>query len=377
MRGHITQRSPGSWTIAASIGVDPATGKRRRIWRTVRGTKRQALAELTRLISEHDRGVSQPIHKVKTSEYLSSWLSDVVAHRNQPRTVDSYRVLIKRHINPVVGNLSLERIAPHDVDAIISAMRAKGLTENTCLHAFSVLRRALRDAERKGLVANNVCRLIDPPKRAPYEVNAPEMDAVVAILAEAEDTQYGPILNFMARTGIRRGEAVALKWRNVDLDTEVATVVESAVRLPGKSITFRSTKSAASRRGIALDSHTVRLLRQHRARQNKYILGLGDVYEDQGLVFNGVRGGPLDLDDVSHQFSRIAARAGHSGVTLHGLRHGHAAGLIKTGAHPRVVQERLGHASAAFTLQTYGHVAKGLQEQAANAFADALDEVSD
>ncbi|MCH7593252.1 MAG: site-specific integrase [Chloroflexi bacterium] len=244
------------------------------------------------------------------------------------------------------------------------------------MHAFSVLRRALRDAERKGLVAHNVCRLVDPPKRAPYEVNAPEMDAMVDILTAAEDTQYGPILNFMARTGVRRGEAVALKWRNVDLKSGVATVVESAVRVPGQSIMFRPTKSAAGRRGIALDPRTVALLRQHRARQNEHILALGGAYEDQGLVFNGIRGGPLDLDDVSHQFKRIAIRAGHPDVTLHGLRHGHAAGLIKTGAHPRVVQERLGHASAAFTQQVYGHVAKGLQEQAANAFADALDETS-
>jgi len=152
--------------------------------------------------------------------------------------------------------------------------------------------------------------------------------------------------------------------------------VRSAVRIPGRSIIFEPTKSQAGRRGIALDVGTISLLRKHRARQNRYILRLGSAYIDQDLVFSGQTGGPMDLDDVSHQFKRIASRAGHQEVTLHGLRHAHAAGLIKTGAHPRVVQERLGHASAAFTLQVYGHVAKGLQEQAATAFADALDRES-
>ena len=376
MRGHIRRRSPDSWTIVVSLGVDPATGKRRRLWRTTHGTRRQAEAELTRLMGEYDRGLAHPITQLKTADYLTDWLTNVVAHRNQPRTVQSYRILVDRHIIPVLGNLPLEHITPRDIESVFSSMRKRGLTENTALHAFSVLRRALRDAERKGLVVQNVCRLVDPPKRAPYKANAPEIDAIVDILAEADSTKYGPILHFMARTGVRRGEAVALHWKNIDLEVEVATIVESAIRVPGQQIMFRPTKSAAGRRGIALDLHTISILRQHRAAQNHSILRLGGAYQDQGLVFSGQLGGPMDLDDLSHQFTRIAARAGHSGITLHGLRHGHAAGLIKTGAHPRVVQERLGHSSAAFTLQVYGHLAKGLQEQAASAFADALDGAS-
>ena len=255
-------------------------------------------------------------------------------------------------------------------------MRASGLTGNTALHAFSVLRRALRDAERKNLINRNVCRLVDAPRIEPYSVDPPELDVINRVLDEADTTPYGTILRFMATTGVRRGEAVALHWQHFDLEHGVAAIVESAVRVPGQSIRFEPTKTAAGRRGVALDPATVAMLRRHRAAQNEYILGLGGAYQEQGLVFAGLTGGPLDLDHVSHGFKKIAKRAGYPALHLHQLRHAHAAGLIKAGAHPRVVQERLGHASAAFTMQVYGHAAAGLQTQAASAFADLLAEAS-
>jgi integrase len=156
-------------------------------------------------------------------------------------------------------------------------------------------------------------------------------------LFAGEATQYGPILGFMARTGIRRGEAIALHWKNVDLNAATVLIVESAVRVPGQSIIFEATKFNFGRRGIALDQGTVGLMRRHRASQNSHVLTLGGTYIDQGLVFTSQSGGPMDLDDLSHNFKKISRADGHHDVTLHGLRHAHAAGLIKTGAHPKVV----------------------------------------
>ncbi len=177
-------------------------------------------------------------------------------------------------------------------------------------------------------------------------------------------------------TGIRRGEAVALKWPSVDLDRGVVSMVETAQRLTGKGILLKSTKSAAGRRGIALDIPTVEMLRAHRARQAEYRLSLGVVFEDHGLVFPGPTGRPLDPSVFTRNFKKLARSEGFPELRLHDLRHAHAAGLIEAGVHPRVVQERLGHASAAFTMQVYGHVAAGLQAKAASAFADLMAEAA-
>ena len=153
-------------------------------------------------------------------------------------------------------------------------------------------------------------------------------------------------------------------------------VLQLHVRSCGSGDSGVSTKSAAGRRGIALDIPTVEMLRAHRARQAEYRLSLGVAFEDHGLVFPGPRGRPLDPSVFTRNFKKLARSEGFPELRLHDLRHAHAAGLIEAGVHPRVVQERLGHASAAFTMQVYGHVAAGLQAKAATAFADLMAEAT-
>ena len=145
---------------------------------------------------------------------------------------------------------------------------------------------------------------------------------------------------------------------------------------PGELPTSRpadpSMKSAASRRGVAIDPDPVAMLRAHRGHQLLYQMELGQVCQDHGLVFPGPSGGPLDPSVLTRNFEKTASKAGFPGVRLHDLRHGHAAGLIRSGAHAQVVQERLGHASAAFTMQVSGHVSPGFQGEAAVAFANTM-----
>lgn len=200
----------------------------------------------------------------------------------------------------------------------------------------------------------------------------PDAQGVRRILELARETPYYLVFHFLAYTGCHRGEAIALKWENVDLERCIVSITGAAQRLPGKGIVFQAAKSAPSRRGIALDASTVKMLRAHRGGQLLYQAELGEVYDDQGLVFPGPSGRPLDPSVLTRNFEKLARNAGYRGVRLHDLRHGHAAGLIRVGTHPRVVQERLGHASAAFTMQVYGHVAAGFQAEAAKAFAGLM-----
>lgn len=255
-----------------------------------------------------------------------------------------------------------------------SGLLASGLSANTVHHVHVVLSKSIKDALRKGIVHRNVCQLVDPPRPGRYEVRVPDAQAIREILSLAATTSYAALLHFMAYTGVRRGEAIALRWESVDLDRGLVSIVETAQRLPGKGIVFQPTKSAAGRRGIALDSITIDVFRAHKGSQILYQADMEGKYQDHGLVFPGPFGGPVDPSVVTRNFEKLARKSGYAGVRLHDLRHGHAAGLIRAGAHPRVVQERLGHSSAAFTMQVYGHVSAGLQAKAAQDFAALMSE---
>ena len=377
MRGRIIQRSTkrrDSWTIIVDSGRDPVTGRRLQHSEAVRGTKRDAERRLSKLLTQMDSGLPINASRVALADYLQSWLTDVVATHTRPRTAEAYTVIVRNHIVPKIGKLQLTQLQPSDVERLESGLLASGLSANTVHHVHVVLSKSIKDALRKGIVHRNVCQLVDPPRPGRYEVRVPDAQAIREILSLAATTSYAALLHFMAYTGVRRGEAIALRWESVDLDRGLVSIVETAQRLPGKGIVFQPTKSAAGRRGIALDSITIDVFRAHKGSQILYQADMEGKYQDHGLVFPGPFGGPVDPSVVTRNFEKLARKSGYAGVRLHDLRHGHAAGLIRAGAHPRVVQERLGHSSAAFTMQVYGHVAAGLQAKAAQDFAALMSE---
>ena len=376
MRGHITKRSKDTYSIVLDLGRDPSTGKRRQQWVTVRGTKREAEKRLTELQGQLDKGVRPTSGKLTVGRYLEQWLSDVVSIRNCPRTVEGYTVIVRNHINPAIGGIQLNKLQSGVVQTMEADLRKSGLSANTVRHVHIALSKALKDAMRADppLVDRNVCQAVTAPSPGRYEVKVPDAGAIGRIVALAQGTPYGAALRFAAFTGARRGEVIALRWENIDLDRGVASIIESAQRLQGCGIVIQRTKSAAGHRGIALDPYTVEALRLHRGQQLLYRMELNGAYQDNGLVFPGPLGGLLDPSVLTRNFEKLAGAAGYPGMRLHDLRHGHAAGLMKAGVYPKTIQERLGHASAAFTLQVYGHVAAGAQAEAANAFAKLMAE---
>jgi integrase len=373
-RGHIKKRSSDSWSIVISAGVDPSTGKRRRVWRTVRGTKKQAMQQLTKLLAENDQGMPPTAGNTKLVDYLREWIDSIVKHRNTARTMQGYSTICREHIVPACGEIPLHQLQPFHIDRLMNSILEKGRSANTANHVFTVLRKALNDAERRGAIARNPCRLTSPPRMTPYIVEQPSVEHVKDVLELARlDGRYGSIIEFMARTGVRRGEAVAIKWHNLDLDRGVAEIVESASRVTGVGLVMSPTKTTSGRRTLYLDTRTISLLRRWRARQASQVLAGGAFYDDDGFVYANELGKPLDPDHLSHAFKKHARAAEHPRLRLHDLRHFHAFGLIATNAHPKIVQERLGHSSAAFTMQVYGHGSELLQRDATEKFASFLD----
>lgn len=159
-------------------------------------------------------------------------------------------------------------------------------------------------------------------------------------------------------------------WKHVALDRGVLTVAESAQRVSAGRVEFLPPKSASGFRGVALDRTTITALREHRARQATHILELGGAYDDQDLAFAGPLREPLDPDRLTREWRSAANRAGHPGVRLHDLRHAHATALMAAGVHPTIIQDRLGHASASFTMDRYEHVSAQTQMAPVEALDD-------
>ena len=335
------------------------------------GNKAAGQQRLTQVLREEDTPSFVKPNKDTLGEYLQDWLETVVKLRNRARTIAGYETVARKDLTPQLGRIQLSKFTASHLEKLYAGLLAQGLSSNTVRHVHICLSKALNDALRKGLVGRNICKMVQAPAPGRYEVEIPEMNGIQQILKLAKETPYHAVLHFIANTGLRRGEALAIRWSNVDLERGVVSTTETLQRIGREGLIIGPTKSAAGRRGIALDPNTVAVLRTHRGQQMLNQVDLGD-WPDMGLAFPGPFGSPLDPATLTRNLGKLAKKAGHPGLRLHDLRHIHAAGLIRSGAYPKVVQERIGHANSAFTLAVYGHVSPGMRSEAANAFANLL-----
>lgn len=384
MRGYIRQRSKGSWSIVIDVGRDPETGKRRQEWQTVKGTKGEAQRALREMLNSVERGGYVKPSRVTVGEWLKEWLNGYVELNCSPRTKASYEMIIRRHIIPELGMIPLSQVEPRHLQALYSRQRARGrvqgkgqLSSQTVRYCHSLVAEALGYAVKMGLIGRNVALAIDAPRVEHKAMSTLAPEDVPKFLEAAAETPYYAFFYTLLYTGMRRGEALALRWKNVDLGlpslsvTASLSVVETAYKLNG-SYVIKEPKTPHSRRQIALPPSLVLVLRQRRAEQKRQGDLLGKALTDNDFVFAHPDGTPLDPSTVSHALANIIRKVGLPHIRLHDLRHTHATVMLKASVHPKVVSERLGHSSIRITLDTYSHVLPGIQEAAAQRFDDFL-----
>ena len=384
MKGSIRQRSKGSWEVCVDTGRDPATGKRLRHFESVKGTKKVAQQRMHELLHTLEQGAYVRPSRLTVAQFLGEWLQDYVELNCSPRTKASYEMIIRRHLIPELGSIPLSQLEPRHLQASYSRQRERGrvdgkgqLSPQTVRYCHSLLAEALGYAVKMGLLSRNVAQATEAP-RADHKVMptlAPE--DVPRFLEAAQESPYYTLFYLLLHTGLRRGEALALRWKNVDLGlaslgiSAYLSVVEAAYKLNGTYV-IKEPKTSHSRRRIALPPSLGLVLRQHKAGQEAQRALLGKPLTDNDFVFAHPDGSPLDPSTVSHAFNKVMRKAGLPHIRLHDLRHTHASLLLQAGVHPKIVQERLGHSSIRVTLDTYSHVIGGLQEVAAQRFDDLL-----
>jgi len=368
MRGHIEKRGKNSYSIAISLGKDATTGKYKYQWTTVKGTKKETEKRLSELLHQLDNGTFIKPGKTTLAEYLEKWLKDYAKPNLSPRGFERYESIVRVHLIPSLGNISLTQLRSEHLQANYSAKLNEGLSPLTVRYHHIVLHKALQTAVKWGLVSRNVADGVDVPHIHRNEMQTWDEFEITHFLEVAKDSPYYTLFFTALYTGMRRSEMLALRWQDIDFLFSQVSVSRSLHQLKDGSYVFTQPKSAKSRRTIALSPSAILTLQENKEKQEATRAKLGVPLKDDDLVFSTLEGKPLRPNTVSRAWTMLAARAGVKVIRLHDARHTHASLMLKQGVHPKIVQERLGHASIQITLDTYSHVAPGLQEAAAAQF---------
>ncbi|MNR86726.1 putative prophage phiRv2 integrase [compost metagenome] len=366
MAGQIIPRGDRTWLVRVYLGRDPETGKRRYHNHTVHGTKKDAQRYLNGVLREKDMGTFVEPSAVSLNEYLKQWLESAAKHSVRERTYEGYCKILDRYVRPTLGSRRLSEISPLDIQALYTSLRKLNLSARTIRYAHAVLRSALKQAVKWRMLAQNPADFVDLPRQAKKEMHALSPEEADRFLKAAACDRWGIIFSLAIATGMRPGEYLGLQWKDVDLRAGTITVQRVLVRVKG-GWRFTEPKTSRSRRTIPLPTSLVRALSEYKHEQAAQIIAAGSTYQRLDLVFANRVGAPLDENNlVKRHFKPIVkAAALPTSLRLYDLRHSCATLLLAAGENPKVVSERLGHASITLTLDTYSHVLPTMQQGAA------------
>jgi len=362
--GQILARGERTWLVRWYSGLDGETARRRYSSKTVTGSRRDARRYLNSILLNRDQGVDVTPSRVTLDHYLDHWLKTSASVRVSPRTVNDYRTLLKTYVRPSLGRKRLDRIRLDDVQALVAELHARKLSPRTIRLAITVLGAALKRAVATGKLLSSATAFVELPAPSKREMQVLSETQVQTFLKAARGTRHGLLFEFLLSTGCRPGEAFALRWSDLDLERGVATIQRTLSRAPGERYVFREPKAKGAR-PVPLPGGLARLLRQHRRSQAEKTLALGRHYvRELDLVFANERGLPLDGQNLAHrQLRPLLKQAELPALRLYDLRHTHATLLLGKDVHPKIVAERLGHASTRMTLDVYSHVLPDMQQE--------------
>jgi integrase len=371
-RGHIAKRPRKGGGFSYLVKVESPNsrpGKRKYVYKTARN-KEDAQKALTEILAKIDANTHVDPSKMTVAEFLDDWEKTLTV---SPKTAERYRELIRVHIRPHLGDLRLQTLRTTRIESFyadlgkgVAADRktpVRALAPRTVGHIHRVLFKALSVAERDGLISTNPAAKADRPKVERKEIEILDEQQVRDVLSKlrGRNTPNGQafyrLVELYLATGMRRGEGVALRWKDVDLDGAKLQVNQSLEQTKKGALRFKAPKTKFGCRTITLPAFVVSGLRAHRTAQalERLALGLGKDADD-ALVFRHADGSPLPPENITKEWIRLVAQLRLPKVTLHALRHTHASQLIASGMDVLTISRRLGHGSPSITLDVYGHL---------------------
>jgi integrase len=404
--GSIFEERPGKWR--ASISVGRKNGRRIRKTFTAT-TRREVQKKLTKALRDQQLGINVAPERQTVGQFLRAWLEDVAKQNVRPATQASNSWIIAKHLIPGLGRIPITRLSPQQLQSFLNdrlnsvkcphcdewlapAKFGKHLTAShadkskttksptplaprTVQHIHATLRVALSQAEKWGIVPRNIATLVDAPRVSHMEMRLFTPEQAQQFLESIKHDRLEALYSVAIALGLRQGEALGLRWTDVDLDKSSLTVTNALQRIDGR-LQLVETKRDRSRRTVTLPKICLAALWRHRARQEEERRVAAGLWRETGFLFTTTVGTPLDGPTVTHRFQKALKMAKLPHMRFHDLRHTCATLLLVQGVHPRLVMEILGHSQIAVTMNTYSHVIPAMRREIATRMDEILSPVA-
>lgn len=378
--GTIRQRSDGRWEARYTVGQDPGTGKQ--IQRSVYGaTQQEVRKKLAQVTTDIDGGTYKEPCKMTLSQWLDIWSTEYLGGV-KPKTVESYCCQIKIHIKPALGAVKLETLNTHMIQKFYNSLSKErngkpGLSPKSIKIVHGVLHKALQQAVSIGYIKFNPSDACTIPRVERKEIKPLDNEAIIKFLKAIQGHRFEDVYLTLLFTGMRRGEVCGLTWDHVNLEKGTILINRQLQNIPGQPGAFRlvSTKSSKGRT-ISVAASVVEILKKHRAKQAEARLLAGPIWKDENFVFTDDVGSHLSPNTLYHNYKRLVASIGMPDARLHDLRHSYAVAALRAGDDIKTVQGNLGHHTASFTLDTYGHVTEEMKQASADRMNSFIKSIS-
>jgi|SRR5919109_2462179 integrase len=362
--GTIYQRSDGLWVAQLRL----PTGERRTLYSKKKSVVQERLRTLRR--AAEDGALPAREQRITVEEYLDRWL-DAARGSIRPSTYVSYELNVRR-LKKLIGRVQLPALTPVMIQAAYAKLSDQGLSPRSVLQIHSTLHRALGQAVKWGMLVRNPSAGVDRPRPPRVEMSTLEIDELMRLFEAARGTRMYALFVVLGTTGMRLGEVLGLKWDDIDLPGRRLVVRRALQRLAGRGMRFVEPKTSRSRRTVHLTGLAVEALVEHKERTDLLREVARDRWRESGLVFTSTVGDGMEAGVVNDNLRRLLAKAGLPHIRVHDLRHTVATILLQGGAHPKLVQDLLGHSTVTLTLDTYSHVTPALHQEATRRFDEAM-----
>jgi len=355
--GNIRKRKDGKWLVTFPTGLYKNDGKREYVYKYT-DTQAEAKEELQRLQREKAMGVSQSKAAVKTGEWMEKWIESKAKGKKpiKPATLTSYRNNFRIHIKPYIGEIPLKNLTTYHIQRCLDAI---GGSCSTFVKNYNVIHGALDKAVELDMLLKNPCKGVEFPTDDAKKKWALTKEQQQRLIKELEGEYYRPMLLMYLYTGLRMGEGIPLTWKDIDLEKRTIHVCKKAIVChdfnshSAPQVVQDFCKSKSSTRWVKITQGLVNVLKEHKTEMMKRVEQSGEEWSESRLVFPNTRGNMVHNRNLQNSLSRIYAKAGIEGATMHTLRHTYATRCHEAGVDITTISEQLGHKDVTTTYNVY------------------------
>ena len=368
--GTLYQKPDGTWVGQITIGYDPVTGKQKR--RTFYGkTKAEVVKKMNEVLVDLERGTYIEPTNITLGNWIREWLDDRKPHLTES-TYNVYEMLIRVHIEPVLGDVTLKNLQTRRIQKLLNEKFTNGrvdgkggLSSRTVKYIHQALNGCLSQAVKERIISFNPAEYCELPKQEVNDIRVFSHEELQRFLQIAEkESQHFPAFYLSISTGLRRGELLGLTWDDIDFENYSININKQLVRSKKDGLVFKSLKTKKSKRRIKVDNTAIAVLKNHKTKQSKTKLSLGEIYQDNNLIFCTDIGMPLEPRNFNRHFYMLVKKAKIPHTRLHDLRHLYATIAIESGVDLKIVSSILGHSSVRLTGDIYAHLTDKMQDEA-------------